>query len=115
MDLEKIPTDPVTYKQDQRWLTYLDVERYKVHIPSGDMPEPLMDFNCKTLFVDGFPDCKLFDFNPWNRNEISTLMGCVTKRMERARRGNVELFLKRTFTTNNDEACIHSSHFMCCV
>ena len=89
---------------------FLDLHKSDVELPLPDSPVTPRAENELILFVDGFDDCILRDYVPWVSGEASTLTGGLTDRMRRARREILTKFLKRTFTTNIGEACMHSSH-----
>jgi hypothetical protein len=115
IDFKELPEYTPVNRVDHDWLTYLDVNHYTIHLPlNADDHGPDGMKNVKEIYLDGFADVNLYNFNPWPRGEASTLHGRLTDRMKRNQRKSVQLFLKRTFTSCKDEAGSVASHCLCC-
>ena len=112
LDFVNLPTDPDTDRDKHHWRTFVDAGKYELALPPPNSPASVRYKNELVLYVDGFHDCKLRNYVPWLRGEASTLTGQLTVRMKRDRRENLQMFLKRTFTTKLHEACMHSLHLM---
>ena len=47
LDFRELPTDPDTDRQKHNWETYLDLNKYNVVLPSGDMQDPSLSGTMK--------------------------------------------------------------------
>lgn len=105
IDMKATPADSSVDRMAHHWLTFLDATKFKTHSEGSTAPPPTQEKSLKTLFCDGSANFQLFDYNPFDHTELSVNKGRRTNRMRRNWRVAVQLLLRRTFTTTEDEAC----------
>ena len=102
VNFQEAPVDPEVDRMKHHWLTALS-NSYWYWDSQSAIREPKPVFNKKQICCDGSPDFWLYDYSPFDHAEVSAVHARKTKRMQRHWRRAVQLFLRRTFTTDLDK------------
>ena len=99
-------------RNETNWLTFCDREKYDVFRPGKDDPRAHTPMRWKPIFLDGEPDCFLYNYWPYRREERSS-ENTITWRMQRNQREFMLQFLKRTFSSDPESQVPACGRDMC--